>query len=61
MILERHIALTQLEKEELIVMNNNGNKKNIEKFKQKEVKGMTKSQTITEIVEGIEKELKDGN
>lgn len=55
-------------------MNNNGNKKNIDKdkvkaiiklsakkFKQKEVKGMTKSQTITEIVEGIEKELKDGN
>lgn len=31
------------------------------KFKQKEVKGMTKAQTITEIVEGIEKVLKDGN
>lgn len=31
------------------------------KFKQKEVKEMTKAQTITEIVEGIEKVLKDGN
>jgi len=31
------------------------------KFKQKESKGMTKAQTITEIVEGIEKVLKDGN
>lgn len=31
------------------------------KFKQKEAKGMTKAQTITEIVEGIEKVLKDGN
>lgn len=30
-------------------------------FKQKESKGMTKAQTITEIVEGIEKVLKDGN
>ncbi len=31
------------------------------KFKLKEVKGMTKAQTINEIVEGIEKVLKDGN
>lgn len=31
------------------------------KFKQKESKGMTKAQTITEIVEGIEKVLKDEN
>ena len=31
------------------------------KFKQKESKGMTKAQTITEIVEGIGKVLKDGN
>lgn len=31
------------------------------KFKLKEVKGMSKAQTITEIVEGIEKVLKDGN
>lgn len=55
-------------------MNDNENKKNVEKekikaiirlsvknFKQKEVKGMTKAQTITEIVEGIEKVLKDEN
>lgn len=31
------------------------------KIKQREIKGMTKAQTITEIVEGIEKVLKDGN
>ena len=36
-------------------------KLSVKKFKQKEVKGMTNAQTITEIVEGIEKVLKDGN